>query len=267
MINIDTRLLPKINESELWLLMMIAKRFDVSKSSFPSNDTLIKETGWGRDKLKKTKDSLIYKGILNVSDRYDKNGKQTSNLYTVNTEYISVFVKLNNRGHENKHPLNQGVGKSDVSPPLKPVGSGVGKSVPEVLDTEVLDTEVLDFYSEYCQESGHPLERGTRLSTEKAMALLTLEEKQIATSRFKEFLQNRKSKQLSEFGDQNPKFIPRAHTYIKDKLWQEIPERKYIYSEECSDGSLRWRFESDNTPCAAGRERFLDKGQKKFYVL
>ncbi len=132
MINIDTRILPIINESELWLLVAIAKRFDVRKSSFPSNETLLSETGWGKDKLRATKDSLCAKGILEVRDRFDKNGKQTSNLYTVKTEYLSVFVNLSNKESENQTPYVEGVGKSE--------GSGVGKSDPEVLTNEVLTT-------------------------------------------------------------------------------------------------------------------------------
>lgn len=138
MINIDTRLLESVNEKELWLLLVIAKRFDDKMSSFPSNETLMDETGWSKEKLKEVKNSLISKKILVVSDRFDKNGKQTSNLYSVKSKYLSVWIKQEIKGVEKQYP-------TEINGGVKSEGSGDGKTTPEVLINEVLTIPLTPF--------------------------------------------------------------------------------------------------------------------------
>lgn len=116
MINIDTRILAKITESEYWLLCHIAKRLDDKSACFPSNETLMKDTGWGKEKLQSNKKSLISKKILAIENRF-KDNRQTSNYYRIKTPFIGVFVTLKEltkegvsggEGAENPTPMSGG---------------------------------------------------------------------------------------------------------------------------------------------------------------
>lgn len=71
---------------------------------------------------------------------------------------------------------------------------------------------------------------------------------------------------MSDFGDTDSKYIPRAFTYVQDRLWEEIPKRRYLTQEPLDDGTFRYRFEDDGKP-AYGYERFLDHELKKFYTI
>lgn len=197
MINIDTRLLPDINEKELWLLVMIAKRFDAKMSSYPSNQTLMKDTGWGVDKLRAVKLSLHKKGILNVEDRFDKKGKQTSNLYSVDTQYLSVFVNLSDKG----------VGKSEGCPVGKSEGGGVDKSNPEVLTNEVLTNEkdmlFNEFWNAYDKKVG-------KVKSQQLWQKLTLEEKELAISYIPSYKNSREKKYMKD-----------PERFIKNKTWND----------------------------------------------
>jgi hypothetical protein len=106
MINIDDRLLPGIDESELFLLCHITKRLNKEMFCFPSNRTLMEETNWGKEKLQKVKKSLIDKGYLAIENRFIDN-VQTSNICTVTTDLIGCYVgadKLSNRAEKPTPP-------------------------------------------------------------------------------------------------------------------------------------------------------------------
>ena len=92
MINIDTRLLPKVTEPELWLLLHLSKRINKENVCWPSNRVLCRETGWHIDKLQRIKKQLIEKKILIVIIRKHPEGGQGSNAYKINTEHIGVFI-------------------------------------------------------------------------------------------------------------------------------------------------------------------------------
>lgn len=93
MINIDTRLLAKVDQDDLWLLTHIAKRINEQRECWPSNVTLCKETGWGIEKLQRVKKSLVDKKLMKVFPRKNQAG-QTSNQYLVITRFIGVYVSL-----------------------------------------------------------------------------------------------------------------------------------------------------------------------------
>lgn len=99
MINIDDRLLDssKIDESELWLLLQIAKRINQRYSCFPSNNTLLADTGFGKEKLGKVKAELVRKGLIQVKQRKSEGNKFSTNSYTVTTKFLSIFVNLQGR--------------------------------------------------------------------------------------------------------------------------------------------------------------------------
>ena len=102
MINIDSRLLEQCDESEFKLLCHIAKRVGTDMSAFPSNATLCQETGWHIEKLRAVKKRLIEKRLLTEQPRLDEHGKQSSNLVTITTPFLSVYVNLNGAGGEEK---------------------------------------------------------------------------------------------------------------------------------------------------------------------
>lgn len=136
MINIDDRLLPKVNESEMWLILNLAKRFGESFTAFPSNKTLLEDTGWHIEKLQRVKKSLAEKRILKIKVR-----KNASNLYTINTEYLGVYINGKGKIIE----AFEGSGKTDI-PPGKTDIPYIGKTdraTPGKTDNEVLTNEVL----------------------------------------------------------------------------------------------------------------------------
>lgn len=115
-LNIDTRLLGgEVNESEFWLLTHIAKRIGKNRTCWPSNRTLIKDLGWGIEKLQKVKKSLSDKGFLDCIGRTNSAGRQTSNIYKVNIRWIGVFVSLEEIGALPEE--TEATGKTDTTDP------------------------------------------------------------------------------------------------------------------------------------------------------
>ena len=114
MINIDTRLFDLItDESQMWLLMHIAKRINKNRACFPKNSTLAQDCKWGENKLQKVKKQLKDLGILKVEARKIE-GRQRANNYIVSTNLIGIYVSLDkikgtpNEGTPIKGNLNEG---------------------------------------------------------------------------------------------------------------------------------------------------------------
>lgn len=180
MLNIDTRLLELIDESEIWLLLHLAKRLGKQEESvFPSNATLLAETGWHIEKLQRVKKSLEQKNILKIKQRKIKGQKQqSSNVYIFKTDKISYFTNAKGEEVEVSSPIGfsggEGVGKSE--------GGDTGKSDREVLTTEVLTTEeeysVLSLLDEI----------KTSLSGKKAVTHMTAERMRLIKTRKADFL-------------------------------------------------------------------------------
>ena len=129
MINIDDRLLPTVNESEMWLLLHLGKRLGNSMSAFPSNKTLLEDTGWHIEKLQRVKTSLVEKRILKVKIR-----KNTSNLYTIKTDFLGVYISGKGQSVE----VEESPSENPVYPPRENRQPSPGKTDNEVLTTEVL---------------------------------------------------------------------------------------------------------------------------------
>jgi len=110
MLNIDTRLLdliPQIGAETLAILLLIAKRINSSNTSFPSRATLQKESAMGRDKVDKCLKILKDTKLLLVKQR-KINGRLSTNLYTLNTDLIGVYIQVKNKtliGEEDNLPL------------------------------------------------------------------------------------------------------------------------------------------------------------------
>jgi len=91
MLNINEKLLEQLNESEYFLLCIIAK---YGKKSCPKNTVLCSKTKWGINKVQKTKKALIAKELLISSVRWKKlDGKfvRDSNEYLINTKLIGKY--------------------------------------------------------------------------------------------------------------------------------------------------------------------------------
>lgn len=133
MINIDDRLLTKVNQDELWLLCHIAKRINKTNTCWPSNRMLCRETGWAIEKLQKIKKSLSDKNLMKVLQRRHPEGGQGANMYQIKTDLIGIFVKLSSLEPLSENPISEDdtpLGKNGSYPPENPT-------------TEVLTNEVL----------------------------------------------------------------------------------------------------------------------------
>ena len=132
MLNIDDRILASgITPDQLFLLCHIAKHMNRDLTCFPSNATLCMSTAWSLSKLKEVKKSLIVDGYLSAKERYNDKG-QTTNLYTIKTEYLSVWTNLAGKGDNDTPARNAATpGQKSGHPPA-------GNAATEVLTNEVL---------------------------------------------------------------------------------------------------------------------------------
>ena len=145
MINVDDRLLSTLDEKEMWLLMHIVKRLGVDGTCWPSNDTLMEDTGWKDIRtLRRVKKQLEDKGIMKQDARYNDKNEQRSNTYRVLTDLIGVYKpanKLQTGGAKNAPAT--GVHETHLPGVHQMQGAGVHQMHHEVLSNEVLSNEVL----------------------------------------------------------------------------------------------------------------------------
>jgi hypothetical protein len=104
---------------------------DDRMSCFPSNQTLCDATGWKITKVKSVKRQLVEEKIIRVEQRH-KGNAQITNMYFFNTQYISVYINLKDKGGE-------------VTPVAGATPPGLHGDPPPVAGatTEVLTNEVL----------------------------------------------------------------------------------------------------------------------------
>lgn len=97
MINLDTRLLDALTGEEIGLFVHILKRINLKKKSWPGRNLLMKETGYGKDKLSKCLQGLFDKNIIS-SEQIRIDGKFSHVEYTIETELAGVFISA--QGHK-----------------------------------------------------------------------------------------------------------------------------------------------------------------------
>lgn len=100
MINIHTELMKLVTKQvisaeDFYLLLCITKRIKATKQAYPSIALLQEETGFGRDKVYKCLSSLEKAGLLVRSQRH-QNGRLSSNLYTIKTKLLGVYISVDN---------------------------------------------------------------------------------------------------------------------------------------------------------------------------
>jgi hypothetical protein len=95
----------EINTDDFFVLLCITKRIGRSNSAFPSIAKLMQESNFGRDKVYKCLSNLVNQKLITKTQRRVKNkaGKEilSSNLYTITTNLLSVFINAQNQGLEN----------------------------------------------------------------------------------------------------------------------------------------------------------------------
>lgn len=146
MINVDDRLLSQLDEKEMWLLMHIVKRLGADGTCWPSNDTLMDDTGWKDIRtLRRVKKQLEEKGIMKQDARFNDKNEQRSNTYTVLTDLIGVYKSANKlqTGGAKNAPAT-GVQKMHRPGVHQMQGAGVHEMHHEVLSNEVLSNEQRD---------------------------------------------------------------------------------------------------------------------------
>jgi hypothetical protein len=172
MLNIDTRLLdviPHIGTDGFTLLLLIAKRLSKKGEAFPSQDLLMKESGMGIDRLKNALKRLKDHGLLSYRQARKKGGKMGSNVYKLNTPYLSIFVPakdLEGRMNANSYtgephtvePPPKYYPTQSIHTPLPPKG-GVG-------DVSDLGTVQEKQTAPYSQEATQLMEEARRIAYE-----------------------------------------------------------------------------------------------------
>lgn len=89
MLNIDGRLLEKLDANEYYLFSVL---LNYGKKSRPKNSVLCRKTRWGIEKVQKVKKSLENKGVLKIESRKNKErGGKDSNCYKLITPLASKY--------------------------------------------------------------------------------------------------------------------------------------------------------------------------------
>ena len=89
-----------INTDDFFVLLCIAKRVGKNKTSFPSRETLMQETNFGKTKVSACITSLCSSNLISKKQREVKNkdGKKvfSSNEYKITNKFLSIFVECEN---------------------------------------------------------------------------------------------------------------------------------------------------------------------------
>lgn len=119
-----------ISPDELVILMCIAKRINAKGQSYPGRVTLMRDTGYGKTKVSSITTSLEQKGLIKKEQRY-KNGRLSSNLYTINTTGIGVYIPAFGITLESDESDNKEENDDEIAE----------NTVTGIQDTEIQDTE------------------------------------------------------------------------------------------------------------------------------
>jgi DNA-binding transcriptional ArsR family regulator len=92
-----TQILPQVGPKAFAVLLVICKHLGVKKTAFPSKQTIMKLTNMGRDAVTRELSVLEDAGLLKKEQR-TKDGKFTTNLYTVTTKLIGVYIAASDAG-------------------------------------------------------------------------------------------------------------------------------------------------------------------------
>jgi len=125
-------------------------------------------------------------------------------------------------------------------------------------DNKEGDPVFQNFLEQYYELSSKPQTSKNRLSSEREWAKLAPTDKYQASEKIKEFVEYRKQTQEEQFGSWESKFIPAPENYLKDRLWEELPNKVYVYAEEyhgVHGSGHRWRYSANDKPALIGQKR------------
>jgi len=127
-----------------------------------------------------------------------------------------------------------------------------------IRDNKEGDPVFQNFLEQYYELSSKPQTSKNRLSSEREWAKLAPTDKYQASEKIKEFVEYRKQTQEEQFGSWESKFIPAPENYLKDRLWEELPNKVYVYAEEyhgVHGSGHRWRYSANDKPALIGQKR------------
>lgn len=222
MINIDDRLLKEVTPDEFWLLCHIAKHMGKDLSCFPSNATLSAATGWGIFKLNQVKRACIKKGFLRLEQRYNEKG-QATNLYFIETSYLTVAVNLKGKGDTT--PLLQ----MQHPPCLNSNTPPVANATTEVLTNEVLinNTAESEKDSAYTFEqfwNDYGYKKGSKAKAMSRFRKLTGRDIEALRAALPHYLRNTVTK---DTGDRKAGFKPMRkypEFFLSARVWESIAD-------------------------------------------
>ena len=124
MINIDTRLMDlvqnkTINTDEFFILLCITKRINNKSQAFPSRSLLMKESNMSKDKVSRSITRLVEAGIISKVQR--NAGKFSSNLYTIQTRFLSVFLNASGQEFTEENTVSQNTDTQIPCTEIKPL--------------------------------------------------------------------------------------------------------------------------------------------------
>ena len=88
MIQISESILDKVNENEMYFLLILAKYMNSENQCFETLDFYKRKTGWSVDKIRKYTAQLESKNIITKARQKDAKGKYSTIAFTVITEDV-----------------------------------------------------------------------------------------------------------------------------------------------------------------------------------
>jgi len=94
MINLDTRLLDKLNGEELAVFCHIVNTVNNENESFITRNKLIKKTSFSREKVAKTLKSLSNKNIIRYYQKKNKKGRFSKTCIVITTNLFTNYKTI-----------------------------------------------------------------------------------------------------------------------------------------------------------------------------
>lgn len=143
MINIDSRLLCDLSDSEFRLLCYLGSRMNKERITWPKNKTITSDLKWSTDKLQSVKKKLVDRKVIEISSGWD-GAAQTSNRYRIINTHIGVYSPgKKHDGVEVSIPVIENILPSPPEPSTSAQSENSGYSPLAISGNKVLYTEVL----------------------------------------------------------------------------------------------------------------------------
>ena len=180
------------------VLIMLANYADENYSSFPSNSKLSDLCGCDERTIKRAIKTLVEDGLVRVTPRFGKDGKQTSNSFTI----------ITNRGDK-----NDGVGVTKMTP-------NTVRDIPVIKeskrgDKNVYPKEFLEWWDIYPRNDGS--KKKAFEAWVKAQPLIDQDDLVTATKMFARSCHGK-----------DKTYIAHATTWLNQRRWETVQEAQAI---------------------------------------